>query len=99
MTLSVLLSPQAAADMNKAKAYYAAIAQPLAIAFIGELHGTLRFIQQHPKGGSLIKGRLRQFPLERFPYLVVFAVEKDLITVIRVFHTRQRPARKLRNKR
>lgn len=99
MTLPVVLSPQAASDANKAKAYYAAFSLTLAISFIDELNATLRFIRQHPKGATLIQGNLRQFPMERFPYLVVFASHKDLIRVVRVFNTRQHPRHKLRAKR
>jgi addiction module RelE/StbE family toxin len=99
MSLPVVLSPQAASDANKAKKYYAAISFPLAIAFIDELTVTFRFLGQHPNGGVAIKGNVRQFPLERFSYVVVYAVHKDVIRVVRVFHTRQHQGRKLGRKR
>lgn len=95
----MVLSPQAASDTNKAKRYYATISIPLAIAFVDELNVTFRFIRQYPKGGVLIKGNVRQFPMERFPYLVVYTIHKDAIRVIHVFNTRQHPGRKLGRKR
>jgi toxin ParE1/3/4 len=96
MSLPLVLSPQAVRDTNKAKVYYAAISIPLALAFVDELSTTLRFIQEHPKGGVLIRRSIRQFPVERFPYVVVYAIHRDMIRIVRVFHTRRNPTRKLR---
>lgn len=98
MSLAVVLSPQAAQDAKNAKAYYATISPPLALAFIDELSIALRFVQEHPNGGALVKGSIPQFPVERFPYLIVYVVHRDVLRIIRGFHTRQNPRRKLRTK-
>lgn len=97
MTLPLVLSPRAVRDADQAKTYYTTISLPLGIAFVDELTTALRFVQEHPNGGVLIKRSIRQFPLERFPYLVVYAVHRDVIRIVRIFHTRQNPRRKLRS--
>jgi plasmid stabilization system protein ParE len=62
--------------------------------FITDLDRTFKIIQQFPRGAQVIKKNIRQLPLDRFPYVVVYAIRRKEITVLSVFNTRQHPSKK-----
>lgn len=85
--------------MDKALKFHRPIRPQLAILFLSELQDTIGFLQQNASFGISVRGTIRQFPMERFPYLIVYDVKLHRIQVVRVFHTRQHPKKKLILKR
>ncbi|MBP6310703.1 MAG: hypothetical protein KA408_00420 [Flavobacteriales bacterium] len=63
------------------------------------MQNTIGLLQQNTSGGVGIRGTIRQFPMERFAYFIVYDVKLQQINVVRVFNTRQHPEQKLRLKR
>ena len=62
--------------------------------FIADLDRTFRVIEQFPRGAQVVKKNIRQLPLDRFPFVVVYAIRRKEITVLSVFNTRQHPSKK-----
>lgn len=99
MIRRILLADTAEQDIEVAAEWYGARASGLDARFLHALDEVLAFIAEHPNGAVRIKGRIREFPMRRFPYVVLFAVYPEEILVRRIFHTRQHPKRKLRRPR
>lgn len=53
---------------------------------------------QYPQAAQVVKGTIRQLPLDRFPYVVVYAIGKAEITVLSVFNTWQHPKKRFRKR-
>lgn len=62
--------------------------------FRRDLFASLRFVVENPPGFGIRKDPYRPVLLEKFPYIVWYAVEGDDIVVYRVRHGKQRPLRK-----
>lgn len=64
--------------------------------FIMDVEHSLKVMAQFPRGAQVVKGNIRQLPLDRFPYFVVFAIRKKEITVLSGFNTWQHPRKRFR---
>ena len=67
--------------------------------FVQAVEDCVEFILRAPLGPARFHRQLRQFPLKSFPYFVVYMVEKDLVTILRVFHMRRDPRTKIPGRR
>ncbi len=99
MSLPVSFSPKAKSDIDKALRFHKPIRPQLTLLIPSELQNTIGLLQQNTSGGVGIRGTIRQFPMERFAYFIVYDVKLQQINVVRVFNTRQHPEQKLRLKR
>ncbi|MBS1583580.1 MAG: type II toxin-antitoxin system RelE/ParE family toxin [Bacteroidetes bacterium] len=95
MSRYVLFSSEADEDITASVEYYHGRSPGLEERFLAEVQGTLLFIRRHPGGFPRIRGQLRQAPLERFPYVIIYSVRQEMIEVVRVFNTKQHPAKKV----
>lgn len=66
--------------------------------FITDLERCFSIIAQYPRGAQVVKGTIRQLPLDRFPYVVVYAIGRSEITVLSVFNTWQHPKKRFRKR-
>lgn len=64
------------------------------LKFLADLDRTFKVIQRYPRGGRLVKKNIRQIPLDRFPYVVVYAIRKREISVLSVCNTWQDPSKR-----
>lgn len=62
--------------------------------FLADLDRTFKVIRRFPRGGRIVRRNIRQIPLDRFPYVVVYAIRKKEISVLSVFNTWQHPSRR-----
>ena len=62
--------------------------------FRSDLFSSLRFVVENPPGFGIRKDPFRPVLLEKFPYIVWYAVERVDIVVYRVRHGKRRPLRK-----
>ncbi len=67
--------------------------------FLKAVGDCVDFILRAPLGAARFRGHYRQLPLKSFPYFVVYDVEGDLVTILRVFHMRRDPRTKIPRKR
>ncbi|MCB9170952.1 MAG: type II toxin-antitoxin system RelE/ParE family toxin [Flavobacteriales bacterium] len=99
MNRPVRVTDEAVADVSAAARWYAARSLKVADAFIDEVHDIYLYIEQFPNGAPRVRGLVRQFPLSRFPFVILYRPFRDHIAVLRVFHTSRDPKKKARPKR
>lgn len=99
MTRPVRVTDEAVEDVNGAARWYAARTLKAADAFIDEVYSSYKRIEQFPNGAVRVRGLVRQLPLSRFPFVILYRPLKNHIVVLRVFHTSQDPKKKFKRKR
>jgi plasmid stabilization system protein ParE len=88
----ISLSAQAELELVEGAAYYAREANPeLAEAFISEFDRSARLLDESPRLGTIWRGRIRRLPLRRFPYSIVYSLNRDEIRILAIAHQRRRP--------
>jgi plasmid stabilization system protein ParE len=90
--VKISLNAQAELELVEGAAYYAREAnRELGEAFIAEFDRCARLLGEYPKLGATWRGRIRRFPLRRFPYSIVYYVRESEVRVLAIAHQRRRP--------
>jgi len=92
MTLPVVLTPQAEAELDDAAQWYEQQAAGLGTDLVEAVQRTLSLIENLPELYPVAHGTLRRGLLQRFPYAVYYRVHADRIEVVAIFHHRRDPA-------
>ena len=86
----------AANDVEALAAYYREEAgRETALDFVDALEAAISHLQQHPHSGSLQYAfeldipALRNWPLQKFPYLIFYKVAENRIDIWRILHARR----------
>ena len=66
--------PAARAELLEARDYYEAQWPGLGREFVSEFEAASRFLLEYPHLSTLERGKLRRWPLRRFPYSIFYAV-------------------------
>ena len=98
MKLALRLSVRAERDIAKSVYWYKLHEFSRSAKFLSDVDRCFRILQQFPKGGRLVKGVIWQVPLDRFPYVVVYAARHKEVIVLRVFHTSREPKKRFERK-
>jgi plasmid stabilization system protein ParE len=90
--VKISLSAQAELELVEGATYYAREAnRELGEAFIAEFDRCARLLGEYPKLGAMWRGRVRRFPLRRFPYSIVYDLRESEVRVLAIAHQRRRP--------
>lgn len=89
--MKVRFLSEADVEFRESARYYEDKALGLGIAFIVEVHRVAAAIASQPGIGSPVDDELRKFILRRFPYNVIYAVERDEVVITAVAHHKRRP--------
>jgi toxin ParE1/3/4 len=93
VSLPVVWSPAAKAELYAAEQWYADLSTELAERFAQAVDDGLQNIAQYPLRFPVIhKGKRRAF-VRRFPYSLIYMVEDARIVVIACFHGKRDPRR------
>ncbi len=83
-------------DVEVALSYYRSLMSPLVSdKFVAALEKSFNFLIRFPKAGSVRLGEqigrsdIRSWPLNKYPYLVVYKELPDQVDVFRVLHQRR----------
>lgn len=93
--LSIVIRPNAAADLEEAIDYYTLQAFPeVAERFVQEFENVCALLAERPGIGSrrfahLMPGGLRTWSLDRFPFRVFYLVEDGTLQIVAVDHERR----------
>ena len=81
------------ADQEVADAvrWYDEQAEGLSRAFLDDLDRAVRLVRNYPRLGTQIEQEIRRFLLSRFPYSLIYGIDKDTIVVITVAHQHRQP--------
>lgn len=91
MTLSLVLSPTAEADLQEATDFYELQKPGLGEVFLRALDEGFERIRTHPNAFRIGEDGVRTGFLRRFPYGVRFRVVSNRIEVLAVWHERRHP--------
>jgi mRNA-degrading endonuclease RelE of RelBE toxin-antitoxin system len=81
----------AAAEMEDASKYYECQLSGLGSQFKKEIKNRIRWISRHPMACPKETGDVRRCLLHRFPYKILFSIEKAHIYIVAVAHCHRNP--------
>lgn len=88
----VIIHSEAIEELDGTIAYYEDQKAGLGLDFLVEVEQAFGRIQQNPDLGSVYKVTgLRQYVIQRFPFLVFYAELEDCIWVVAIAHGKRRP--------
>jgi plasmid stabilization system protein ParE len=89
--LRVILRPAAEADLQDAYDWYERRQPGLGVEFIGEIDRCISNIVSEPKMYPVVHKSVRQAPVRRFPYCVMYSVLDEEIVVFATFPAARDP--------
>ena len=91
MDHSLLLRPEAQADLHEAYHWYEQQREGLGSDFLLCVEEALEKIRRTPELYPVVHKELRRMLIRRFPYGLFYLVEEEMIVVVAVFHARRDP--------
>lgn len=91
MSLPIVLLPEAQAELDAAVDWYEQQAG-LGVALIATIQEALAQIADHPRLYAVIYHDARRASVRRFPYSIIYRVERTRVVVIAVIHNRRDPS-------
>jgi len=93
VTLPVVWTPEAAADLKETQAWYGNIRPELGERFALAVEAMVEAIAEHPMQFPLVYRGRRRAGVRRFPYGIFFEAQEHRVVVIACFHGRRNPKR------
>ena len=93
MSYSIILHPEAVAEITDAYSWYEERSKGLGNMFIDAINKRLTDIAQHPERYPKRKAPFREALVELFPYVIIyeFVKKEQAVFVSYVFHTKRNP--------
>ena len=98
MRFSIVFT-EAEKDVALAVDWYSEQKAGLGKLFLHALNETIEKIIIYPRAYKKIYKQVRQAGLKKFPYVVLYTIDGNLITVYCIFHTSQNPRKKIKRLR
>jgi toxin ParE1/3/4 len=89
MTFRILSVAQK--ELADAMEYYERASPGLGLEFIDEVERTVRRILLQPEAWMRVSENHRRCRMRRFPYGLIYAIERDSILITAVFHLHKHP--------
>lgn len=89
--MKIIFDDLAKAEYEDAVEYYEIEVPGLGIRFKNEIKRALRTIKKFPKIRMIEEGDIRRYILHKFPFKILYSIEKDYIYIIAVAHTHREP--------
>lgn len=89
--MKIEFHPEAEQELREAAKYYENNAPGVGITFITDLYKSVKYIKQYPLASKEIGYGIRKKVLDKFPYKVLYSIEKDTILIIAIAHQKRRP--------
>ena len=99
MAHKIIITPFAHEDEYDAYSWYEKRRKGLGEELLKELEIAYEKMSNNPEYYDFIDERkiLRDFLIHRFPYLVVYRVNKDVVEIIAIHHAKKHPSKKYGN--
>ena len=78
-------------EVDNAVSWYQEQTEDQSLNFLNELDRAVQVIKAFPHLAAEIEPDIRRFVLHRFPYSLIYGIEKDAIVVIAVAHDHREP--------
>lgn len=89
--MTIKFHSEARKEFFEAAEYYEEQVVGLGDGFIDEVEKVLNVIELQPTSGTKITKTERRFLVSRFPYGIVYSIEKDQMTIFAVMNLRRKP--------
>lgn len=89
--MRVLFSKFAQQELNEAVVYYELEYEGLGRKLKDEIKKAAIRISEYPLGWSVERGDVRKCLLHKFPYKLLYSIEKDHVIVLAVAHQHRKP--------
>ncbi len=89
--MNLLWAKSAKSDISNIEEYYLNIGVPKDIIYgvMFDLSKTSKMLKEFPLIGTILEeGKIRKYPLTKYPYMILYQVEIDSVKIIRVLDTR-----------
>ena len=91
MKYKVIIRPEAENDMKEAFSWYEDSRLGLGYDFLLQVDVGLRFIERNPEIYSPEYKGTRKHIIKRFPYKIIYLIEKERIIVLAIIHGKRSP--------
>ncbi len=92
MKYRVIIRPEAENDLKEAFSWYEDKRRGLGYDFLLQVDAGLRFIERNPEIFPEEYKKTRKHLIKRFPYKIIYLVEKQKIIVLAVIHGKRGPS-------
>tara|TARA_R110002050_G_scaffold287822_1_gene439229 strand:+ start:1099 stop:1401 length:303 start_codon:yes stop_codon:yes gene_type:complete len=92
----VLIEDDAKLDIAESYDWYLKISRKVSGSFLFQLKKTLDYIAQNPFLFQVVYKDFRQVPIKKFPFVIIYRVEKQIVKIYRIFPTNMDPMGKFR---
>ncbi len=89
--MRVVFSGLAKRELDDATNFYEMEFEGLGKRFLAEVKKAVIRISEYPKAWSVERGEVRKCLLHRFPYKLLYSIERDHIHVMAVAHLHRKP--------
>jgi len=89
MTFPLIVKPMAEADIEFGRDFYNNIRPQLSYDFLFEIDKCIELILSNPLRRATEFKEIRRLHLQRFPYVISYIIEGNLIVVIAVTHNQR----------
>ena len=83
--------PQAEAELIEAAQFYESRATALGSQFLDAIDRAIRVIHVTPERGRVIRGDVRTYLVQRFPYTICYRAHSSELRVLAVIHHSRKP--------
>ncbi len=87
----IIVKPLAESDIEEAALWYNDKVEGLGNEFLLVLEAKLNAIKRNPNQFQIIYKHIRRAVFERFPYVIFYIIEDNIVYVIAVVHTSRNP--------
>ena len=78
-------------EFKETSEYYEFEIEGLGMRFKEEIIRALRNIKKFPEIGIIEEGDIRRYLLHKFPYKIMYSIEKDYIYILAIAHMHREP--------
>ena len=96
MKYQLVLTNRSLSDIEKARAWYNKQQTGLGTKFSDAVFKGIEVVHNNPEGNEVKYRFTREKLIKKFPYLIIYSVEENIIFILRVFHCKQSPKKKHR---
>ena len=90
--MKISLAPGAQRELIEGGLFYAREGNAeLAEKFLSEFERAATVLGEFPQLGAVWRGRIRRFPLRRFPYSIVYYLRESEVRVLSIAHQSRKP--------
>lgn len=91
MILSLIVTPEAEADLAEAQEWYERKRKGLGREFIRRVNDVIEQVRRVPRAAAILPNGVRRAVVRGFPYCVYYQVDREQLAVLAVYHTSRNP--------